>query len=366
MTAIVHAPENWIVDRLIYEYRVLAPDTVDFDEAFFCGATGAPLATVAQLSDSERHLIHAAIYGNSANVQLPQKFDFKKFSELTKSSVWLLMPWILEHMILKDNLHPKSYFCRILEQTHVVVTIHHIVPDKFTRKLKCFNFLDKYVNTYHVTNEKTKEYLSHITKKDIQVIPFWCNPEIWKALPNKIEAKKSMNIDPQKFTIGSFQRDTEGFDKASPKLEKGPDILCEIVEKLHRERDDIQLVLAAYNRQYVMNRLERTCPDLQIIYCERAPLHALVTLYNALDLYVVSSRVEGGPQAIIEAALTRCPIVSTNVGIATEILSPESIYSSAEDFHLASPNVEVAYQNAMKLAPRNGIYQKFKKMFSKP
>ena len=40
----------------------------------------------------------------------------------------------------------------------------------------------------------------------------------------------------------------------------------------------------------------------------------LNTLYNALDLYVVSSRCEGGPQAIFECAYLKVPIISTRVG----------------------------------------------------
>ena len=44
-------------------------------------------------------------------------------------------------------------------------------------------------------------------------------------------------------------------------------------------------------------------------------------LYNIFDLYIVSSRIEGGPQAIMEAAYTKTPIVSTDVGVASEILS---------------------------------------------
>ena len=39
-------------------------------------------------------------------------------------------------------------------------------------------------------------------------------------------------------------------------------------------------------------------------------------LYNLLDLYVVSSRFEGGPQSILECGITKTPIISTNVGIA--------------------------------------------------
>ena len=48
--------------------------------------------------------------------------------------------------------------------------------------------------------------------------------------------------------------------------------------------------------------------------------------YNILDLYIVASRVEGGPRAINECALTKTPIYSTKVGIYELLLNnPEII-----------------------------------------
>ena len=70
-------------------------------------------------------------------------------------------------------------------------------------------------------------------------------------------------------------------------------------------------------------------------------------LYNILNLYIVSSRVEGGPQSIMECAVTKTPIISTDVGIAREILSPESIYSM-ENFTNAKPDIETAYKNVQE------------------
>ena len=34
-------------------------------------------------------------------------------------------------------------------------------------------------------------------------------------------------------------------------------------------------------------------------------------LYNVLDLYLVTSRIEGGPQALVECGQTKTPILST-------------------------------------------------------
>ena len=77
-------------------------------------------------------------------------------------------------------------------------------------------------------------------------------------------------------------------------------------------------------------------------------------LYNSLDLYIVSSRVEGGPQAILECAITKTPIISTDVGVASEILSPNSIYELKNPLS-AVPDVEFAFKKSKKYTTPNGI-----------
>ena len=52
-----------------------------------------------------------------------------------------------------------------------------------------------------------------------------------------------------------------------------------------------------------------------------ASTETLNELYNILDIYIVSSRLEGGPQAILESAITKTPIISSDVGVASQILN---------------------------------------------
>ena len=80
-------------------------------------------------------------------------------------------------------------------------------------------------------------------------------------------------------------------------------------------------------------------------------------LYNITDLYIVSSRYEGGPQSILECALTRTPLISTDVGIAKEILDDSSIFDMS-NFKNAVPNVEVANRNVKQFLIPKG-FQKF-------
>ena len=70
---------------------------------------------------------------------------------------------------------------------------------------------------------------------------------------DKSVARSSVGIDDKKFVVGSFQRDTEGSDLKSPKLEKGPDLFCDYVEKIADE--NTLVLLGGWRRQYIMNRL---------------------------------------------------------------------------------------------------------------
>ena len=71
-------------------------------------------------------------------------------------------------------------------------------------------------------------------------------------------------------------------------------------------------------------------------------------LYNILDLYIVSSRLEGGPQAILECAISETPIISTNVGVALS-LSKGSIFQSSETYKSAIPDSEEALAKREKI-----------------
>lgn len=91
-------------------------------------------------------------------------------------------------------------------------------------------------------------------------------------------------------------------------------------------------------------------------------LKELNELYNCLNLYIVSSRIEGGPQSILECASNKTPIISTNVGIASEILSKNSIFNM-KNFQKAIPDVNIAFHNVAPLRIPIG-FEKFIDMFN--
>ena len=136
--------------------------------------------------------------------------------------------------------------------------------------------------------------------------------------------RKKLGFRGQDYLIGSFQRDTESNDLSSPKLIKGPDIFLKIVNEIYQKNSNMRIVLAGKNRQFLISEFEKL--NIPYKYFEMVNPSKLNELYNILDLYLVTSRIEGGPQAIMEASITRTPILSTDVGVASEILHENSIF----------------------------------------
>ena len=248
--------------------------------------------------------------------------------------IWLIAPWTWK-TVNKKQLMSKKVIC----------TIHHIDEEKFENEKADFLERENYVDFYHVPSLVTKHQLEKITKKKVKYIPFWIDKRKWYFKENKIELREKYNIKLDSFVIGSFQRDSEGSNLSLPKLSKGPDRLIEMIDYFNSDKKNVTVLLTGKRRNYVITELEKL--GINYLYYEMASHLQMNDFYNLLNLYIVSSRYEGGPFAIYESAITKTPIISTNVGIAGEILSKESIYEF-DNYPKAIPNVEVAFKNVQK------------------
>lgn len=267
--------------------------------------------------------------------------------------IWVLADWCWRH------IDPNT-----LSKKKVIATVHHIVPDKFGKAAKKeFEMRDQFVDVYHVPCELTKEQIKDLTDKPIFCFPFWVNQNLWFP-KNKHELRNKYYIPNDTFLIGSFQRDTEGHDLKTPKLEKGPDVFCDLAIALHKMEPKVQVLLGGWRRQYVMNRLH----DAGIVYYyqELPPFETINDFYNMLDLYIVGSRYEGGPQSVFECAATRTPIISTRVGYAPELLHENCMVDQGATWNGASSEETLDYNfnNAQELFIPNG-FKKFENMIRK-
>mgnify|MGYP003985419727 CR=1 FL=1 len=231
--------------------------------------------------------------------------------------------WMYGATQLSNNPDDIAEITSILQSKIVVRTIHHIIPWKFDEGLYTqFMNVDEYVDLYHTYTKETADNISSLSKKPVKIIPHWFNHKKWYPL-DRDECREALNLKSNDFIIGSFQRDTEGSDLKTPKLEKGPDILVDICKKFYNLKWNVKVLLGGFRREYVIKALSEV--GIPYVYFENADQEKVNKMYNACNLYVISSRIEGGPQAIFEASATKTKIISTNCGQATNILDKECI-----------------------------------------
>ena len=288
---IIHAKENWIIDRLVEEWE-------------------------------------------ENNIEL-----------VTDNMYQADVIWLLSHSKIFDI--PLNYTGKI------ITTIHHLVPwkiDKNSQKL--LRIIDQRTHFLHAISPETQKQVKYYFTKPCIYLPFWNDTAKWSFLDQKKELRDRFQFNSQDFLIGSFQRDTEYLSILNktfrPKLEKGPDILVQSLDLLRKYKyPNLRVILTGERREYVIYELEKR--GIPFHYFEMINQDLLNQLYNCLDLYLVTSRVEGGPRAINECGLTKTPLISTQVGISSLICHPKSIFEmdKVETILKCEVHPEYNYQRAL-------------------
>lgn len=215
---------------------------------------------------------------------------------------------------------PEKRISSHLQDKYIMASFHHLTPWKVASFRKKLSNLTKITSEIHFFSEKNLSDLSHYFEQSNKIfLPYWIDEKQFFEIQEKDKIRKKLNLPEDKILIGSFQRDTE-VDLTTPKFEKGPDLFCEVVSYLDSTK--YAVVLAGPRRNYIQKRLNEM--NVNTFHLGNVPYQEMNDLYNAIDLYLVSSRVEGGPQALIEAPLAGTAVFSTDVGIARDICPDET------------------------------------------
>lgn len=277
------------------------------------------------------------------------------------------------------------YLGKVLKKKLITVITNDITftPEKV-------NFLKKFVDVFIVPSEKIYNFLKE-KKIKVYKIPFFVEPQLFKSLKlSKREFCEKLWISYEKIEnkiiIGSFQRDSLGEDLREPKWQKNPDLLIKILEKLPKEK--YLLFLAGPRRHYIIQKCEeKDIPYLFFgdktpiilnkddIFINNLDSGAINYLYNLTDIYIVSSKSEGGPKQAIESSLTKTLIFSTKVGLAPDILHPyllfeedkillliekiKRFFERPEDFN---KYIEYNFQKTKKEIDLNILKEKYRKI----
>lgn len=240
------------------------------------------------------------------------------------------------------NVHPSNY---------VFLTWFHGNPKfpkpsliKLLKELpETIKFLEKIVVSCEISRQVLTD--SGIPNEKLVTIPLGVDLNTFSptSFEDRIQKRRSLGIPDKAICIGSFQKDGEGWELGlEPKLEKGPDIFLGVVKNLANYYHNLHIVLTGPARGYVKKSLKK----LGVSYSHYLLDNYLeiVNYYHILDLYIIASRDEGGPKALLESWATGVPVISTAVGMSADIIehSKNGMLSPVED-------VDSLTQNAITL-----------------
>ena len=218
-----------------------------------------------------------------------------------------------------------------------------------TNQIGKFNRLRKIVDYWVCANEKQKKFLIEhdISNSKIFKNHYYFDEKIFKKEKiSKLKISEELGIDydliKNNLVIGSFQRDSLGSNLRKPKWQKNPDLLIDIMRNLSEKH---LLLLAGPRRHYLINK----CEEFKIQYLfvgnkkyvqynkddmktNILDSNKINLLYNLTDIYLMTSASEGGPKSVIEAPLTKTLVLSTDVGITSEMLDEESVCKTKREF----------------------------------
>ena len=222
-----------------------------------------------------------------------------------------------------------------------------VVTNDLAHQERAFQRIRQAVDVWVAANGAQAEFLREHGVADEAIVqsPFYVEETVFQPVEgDRAQLAERAGVDygrvRDRFLIGSFQRDSLGEDVTRPKWQKDPELLLDVLEELRAE--PVLLVLAGPRRHFVLAEARRR--SIPYVYVGREPepgsvrddieentlpVDAIASLWNLLDLYVVTSKSEGGPKAVLEAALTGTRIISTPVGIAADLMPPSLLFRTA-------------------------------------
>ncbi len=210
-------------------------------------------------------------------------------------------------------------------KNRVVVSYFHGKPEDSLRMaehvevfLKNINLIDYIIVANSMVEKRLLDW--GIPASQLVKIPIGVDTKKFFLPSEEIrkKARDTLGIPSDRFIVGSFQKDGVGWGKGmEPKMIKGPDVFLDTLKKLSNEFP-ILVLLTGPARGFLIEGLELL--NIPYIHHNFENYFDIVTAYHALDVYLMTSREEGGPKSILECAATGVPVVASRVGMAPDFI----------------------------------------------
>jgi len=241
-------------------------------------------------------------------------------------------PWLATHGD-RQSVFVGNHFDLLLSD-HWLKSSHRIATAYFHGKPghgipefdRCFDSLKKrheFIHRVQVSCQSMQQVVlaSGIDPEKVHLIPIGINLEYFRqqTVESRFAARERFGVPQDAFVVGSFQKDGNGWGEGfEPKMIKGPDVFIETMRLLKKSVKSLVVLLSGPARGYVKAGLQAV--GVPYIHHQLKEYSDVGYLYQALDVYVVSSREEGGPKSVLESMASGIPLVSTRVGQANDLV----------------------------------------------
>ena len=158
---------------------------------------------------------------------------------------------------------------------------------------------------------------SHVVHNGVNV------REIFFDEAERVSTRAAMGISKEKFVIGTAAR---------ADYNKGPDIFLEIAQEILRSHPDIIFCVAGRDWEPLIQHnetLKNNLDSKNIIFC--GEVIEIRKFFSMLDLFLLTSRSEGTPNALLEAMACQRPTVVTPVGDAQFVVGDLELVANCCD-----------------------------------
>jgi len=234
------------------------------------------------------------------------------------------------HFINRYAYLNNKMFRKLHPSNHCFLNWFHGDPNSSDPGSQCvFNALLEsvpYTRKIVVSCQITRQSLLDLGIPEKKLVTLPLGVDVAKFSPptpeERLYIRSKLGIPEHAFCIGSFQKDGEGRDEGNePKLRKGPDVFLEVIKNLSTRYAHLFVLLTGPARGYMKQGLKKM--GVPYIHHTLSEYYDIVRYYQSLDLYIITSRFEGGPASLLESWATGVPLLSTKVGIPADLIKHE-------------------------------------------
>lgn len=238
-------------------------------------------------------------------------FDFCLLSQKSIFANPLQAIHLLQSCSVVHWISPYGYwhFAPLVSAISQICNIHHVMPDDE-------HWPREYLGVQIVSMSRASgELLKQRDFNNVKIVRYGVDTDTFADLVSDT-CRLKLGLERITHPLIGF------FGKASSNVQgrKGDDTLFQALVEVNRKQQ-AGLLLSGEGWNSLVERCEQA--KIPVYHRQVKNLTDMPLLYGAIDLYVCTSRVEGGPIPVLEAMACERPVISTPVGHVPELVRHE-------------------------------------------